>query len=222
MGWVCIYSCWICRHSTCVQKGISKKIFLQSSLMADLMNETYAAHNSLDDVKALQKLLGLVSSKFPEYVFGLSVILNSANVATFKATLLPLQKGKFISQSVAAKIARGGLIYNHLKMHMREMAMMINLQFLGKRLIELFMSQNMVQLFRKSLNTSHRQKVHHIKGCRHDIWHYVLPLVYTNWFTMNNSAVSVHLVMFLSVQKAIAKKLVWWPQFFICYFFIYV
>ena len=79
------------------------------------MNETYAAHNSLDDVKALQKLSGLVSSKFPEYVFGPSVILNSANVAAFKATLLPLQKGKFISQSMAAKIARGGLNHNHLK-----------------------------------------------------------------------------------------------------------
>ena len=57
--------------------------------MADLMNETYAAHNSLDDAKALQKLSGLVSSTFPEYVFWPSVIVNSANVATFKATLLP-------------------------------------------------------------------------------------------------------------------------------------
>ena len=51
--------------------------------MADLMNETYAAPNSLDDVKALQKLSGFVSSKFVEYVFGPSVILNSVNVATF-------------------------------------------------------------------------------------------------------------------------------------------
>ena len=59
--------------------------------------------------------IGFVSSKFPEYVFGPSVILNSTNVATFKATLLPLQKGKFISQSMAAKIARGGLNYNHPK-----------------------------------------------------------------------------------------------------------
>ena len=58
--------------------------------MADLVYETYASHNSLDDVKALQELSGLVSSKFPEYVFGLSVILNSGNVATFKATLLYL------------------------------------------------------------------------------------------------------------------------------------
>ena len=78
------------------------------------MNETYVAYNSLHDVKALQKLSGLVSSKFPEYVFGPSVILNSPNVAKFKAPLLPLHKGKFISQSMAAKIARG-LNYNHLK-----------------------------------------------------------------------------------------------------------
>ena len=40
------------------------------------------------------------------------------------------------------------------------------------------------------------------------IYDIVLPLVYIYWFTMNNSAVAVHLVMFLSVQKAIAKKLV--------------
>ena len=52
---------------------------------------------------------------------------------------------------------------------MREMAMMVYLQFLVKRLIELFMSQNMVQLFRKFLNTPHSHKVHHIKECRHDI-----------------------------------------------------
>ena len=56
-----------------------------------------------------------------------------------------------------------------LKVHMTEMDMMVYLQFLGKRLIELFVAQNMVQLFRKSLNTSHRHKVHYIKECRHDI-----------------------------------------------------
>ena len=94
--------------------------------MAHLMNETYAAHNSLDDVKALQKLSGLVSSKFLEYMFEPSVILNSANVATFKATLLPLQKGKFISQWLL-KLLEEASIVTILKLHMREMAIMVYL-----------------------------------------------------------------------------------------------
>ena len=39
---------------------------------------------------------------------------------------------------------------------------------------------------------------------------------------MNNSAVSVHPVMFLSVQMAIAKHLVQWPQFFIFYLYLVI
>ena len=37
--------------------------------MHNLLNESYAVHNSLDDVKALQKLSQLVLSKFPSYIF---------------------------------------------------------------------------------------------------------------------------------------------------------
>ena len=84
--------------------------------MANLLNETYAAHNSLDDVKALQKLSQLVLSKFPSYIFHSSVIINSVNAAINKLTLQPLLAGKVISESMASKIATAGLTYDHLKL----------------------------------------------------------------------------------------------------------
>ena len=55
--------------------------------MDNLLNETYAAHNSLDDVKALQKLSQLVLSKFPSYIFDSSIIFNSVNAVRNKLTL---------------------------------------------------------------------------------------------------------------------------------------
>ena len=86
-------------------------------------------------------------------MFGPSVILNSANVATFKAPLLPLQKGKFISQSMAAKIVGGGLNYNHFKSAYERNGYDGLYAILGEKVNRMFMSQNTVQLFRKSLNT---------------------------------------------------------------------
>ena len=83
--------------------------------MTDLMHETYMAHNTLDDVKALQKLVELVKSKFPENIFGPGVILNSVNAASLKTTLEPLLQGKVISNYMASKIEKNGLNYYHLK-----------------------------------------------------------------------------------------------------------
>ena len=58
-------------------KAVLKKEFpkqhscAQTNLMNDLLNEVYPAHNASDDVKALQKLSELVSSKFPSYTVGI-------------------------------------------------------------------------------------------------------------------------------------------------------
>ena len=84
--------------------------------MANLLNETYAAHNSLDDVKSLQKLSQLVTLKFPSYIFHSSVIINSVNAATNKLTLQPLLTRKVVSESMASKLATAGLTYDHLKL----------------------------------------------------------------------------------------------------------
>ena len=88
----------------------------QSSLITDFMNETYAAHNALEDVKALQRLSQIVISKFPVYTFGADAILRSVNTSAYKLTLQPLVTGDFITNTMANKIAKSGLNYTHLRM----------------------------------------------------------------------------------------------------------
>ena len=48
-------------------------------------------------------------------IFGSQVILNSINAGTYQNTLKPLEDSKAISKSMATKIARSGLNYEHLK-----------------------------------------------------------------------------------------------------------
>ena len=51
-----------------------------------LLNETYLAHNALDDVKALQKLAQLVKHRLKDYSFQACHVVNTANMATVKKT----------------------------------------------------------------------------------------------------------------------------------------
>ena len=67
-----------------------RKSYKQVVLMMDLLQETYSAHNALDDVKALQRLLQLVTPVLPNYMFDSSVIMNSVNAGTYRNTLKPL------------------------------------------------------------------------------------------------------------------------------------
>ena len=89
---------------------------IQSSLITDLMNETYAAHNALEDIRALQRLLGIVNVKFSKFVFGASTILRSVNASAYRQTLQPQVDGNVISNTMANKIAKSGLNYTHVKM----------------------------------------------------------------------------------------------------------
>ena len=89
--------------------------YKQDALVNDLLHESYSAHNSLDDVKALQKLSQVVMSAFPRYIFGATAIVNTANSAIFKATLRPLEESKAVSKTMSSKIAKSGLNYSHLK-----------------------------------------------------------------------------------------------------------
>ena len=90
--------------------------YTQANLMNNLLHESYAAHNSLDDVIALAKLLELVKDKFPSYSFGANEIRNLVNAAQYKRTLQPLQVKKAVSDSMATKIAKAGLNFDHLKL----------------------------------------------------------------------------------------------------------
>ena len=81
--------------------------YTQANLMNNLLHESYAAHNSLDDVIALAKLSELVKDKFPSYSFGANEIRNLVNAAQYKRTLKPLQVRKAVSDSMATKITKG-------------------------------------------------------------------------------------------------------------------
>ena len=85
--------------------------------MHDLMHETYSAHNALDDVKAVQKLLELVKPALAKHMFSHlnNIILNLVNAATYRLTLKPLEDSKSITKTMASKIAKSGLNYENLK-----------------------------------------------------------------------------------------------------------
>lgn len=90
--------------------------YKQDVLMNELLHESYCAHNALDDVKALQILTELVKPVFSKYMFGASVILNSVNAVSHRITLKPLEDSKAITKTMASKIEKSGLNYEHLKM----------------------------------------------------------------------------------------------------------
>ena len=73
--------------------------------MAELLQESYSAHNALGDVKALQRMLKFVESSMSKHLFGPTVIMNSMNAASHRSTLKPLEENKVITKTMACKIA---------------------------------------------------------------------------------------------------------------------
>ena len=69
----------------------------------------------LDDVKALQRMLKFVEFVMSKHLFGPTVIMNSMNAASHRSTLKPLEENKVITKTMASKIAKSGLHYDHLK-----------------------------------------------------------------------------------------------------------
>ena len=84
--------------------------------MSSPLNETYAAHNTLDDVKALQKLTQLVKHRLKDYSFQACQVMNTANMTIVKKTLQPLLVAKIITDSMGTKVPRARLQYKHLKL----------------------------------------------------------------------------------------------------------
>ena len=98
------------------KRGFPKRhSYKQEILMAELLHEPYAAHNALDDVKALQRMLRLVESALSQHLFGPAVIINSVNVTSHRSTLKPLEEHKAITKTMAGKIAKSGLHFDHSK-----------------------------------------------------------------------------------------------------------
>ncbi|XP_061170673.1 uncharacterized protein LOC133180113 [Saccostrea echinata] len=96
--------------------------YKQESLFRSLLNDTYSAHNAVDDVKALGKLVqhALLSSvDVLTFSFPLNAVLQQLTYNGEKAknysSLTGLVQNAVISKSMAGKIAGSGLAFQHLK-----------------------------------------------------------------------------------------------------------
>lgn len=100
-----------------------EKSYSQVSLVSNIMGESYDAHDALEDVSSLQKLVKHLDPKFetaaiakstfsPEY--SLSSHAYSKQVGNNLPSLQNLIERKIISKSIARSIAGSGLCYKHL------------------------------------------------------------------------------------------------------------
>ena len=97
--------------------------YSQESLVADLLGISYGAHNSLEDVRALQKLVSykevnnktLLESSFTT-AFAINSTKYSLNKAANLQTLQPLIASKVVTKGMGDKIAGSGLMLSHLQL----------------------------------------------------------------------------------------------------------
>jgi len=97
--------------------------YSQESLVADLLGTCYRAHDSLEDVRALQQLVSykeVNDDVIMESSFTMNYAINSMKYCINKAvnlqSLQPVIALKVISKGMGEKIAGSGLMLNHLKL----------------------------------------------------------------------------------------------------------
>ena len=95
----------------------------QQSIASYILNEDYNAHNSLDDVKTLEKIMERSDTSLEnklQYCVSLSYIIDNLSYGNMKKaaldTLQPLLLFKIITSHMAGKIAGTGLSMNHLEL----------------------------------------------------------------------------------------------------------
>ena len=94
--------------------------YSQESLVSDLLGISYGAHNSLEDVSALQQLVSykeVNEKEILESSFTINFAINStkytANKAVNLRTLQPLIASNVVSKGMGEKIAGSGLMLSH-------------------------------------------------------------------------------------------------------------
>ena len=99
------------------------KKYSQESLVSDLLGTSYSAHDSLEDVRALQQLISYKEVNNEAIIkssFTLNYAINSTKYCLNKAvnlhSLRPLIASKVISKGMGDKIAGSGLTLSHLKL----------------------------------------------------------------------------------------------------------
>lgn len=97
--------------------------YSQESLVSDLLGISYSAHDSLEDVRALQRLVSYKEVNEKAIIkasFSLNYAINSTKYCLNKAvnihSLQPLIVSKVISKGMGDKIAGSGLTLSHLKL----------------------------------------------------------------------------------------------------------
>ena len=97
--------------------------YSQESLVSDLLGISYSAHDSLEDVRALQQLVSYTevnNEAISKSSFTLTYAINSTKYCLNKAvnlhSLRPLIASKVITKGMGDKIAGSGLTLSHLKL----------------------------------------------------------------------------------------------------------
>ena len=100
-----------------------RKKYSQESLVSDLLGTSYSAHDSLEDVRALQQLISykdVNKEAIMKSSFTLNYAIKSTKYCLNKAlnlhSLRPLIASKDISKGMGDKIAGSGLTLSHLKL----------------------------------------------------------------------------------------------------------
>ncbi len=100
----------------------NRKKYTQPSLVSDLLNETYEAHNALEDVKSLQNLVEKCSNK-TDHESQLFTHDHIVALAQYKSdwsrrndTLQHLVQSKILTDYMTEKMAKSGLSYGHLSL----------------------------------------------------------------------------------------------------------
>ncbi|XP_068672897.1 uncharacterized protein [Montipora foliosa] len=100
-----------------------RKTYSQESLVTDLLGVSYGAHDALEDVRAIQKLVSHVNvngKEISESSFTVDYALESTkycvNRATNMHTLQPLIVAKVVSKGMAEKIAGSNLQLCHINL----------------------------------------------------------------------------------------------------------
>ena len=101
--------------------GKDRKCFSQESLVKDVLGATYEAHNAIEDVTYLQKVVKKMSFAiecFQANSFTMVYVKNRAEYNANKAlnlrTFFPVITAKLMSENMAAKAAGSGLKLSHL------------------------------------------------------------------------------------------------------------
>ena len=98
--------------------------YSQENLVSDLLGISYSAHDSLEDVRALQRLLSckevnekaIIKSSFTFFCYAINSTKYCLNKAVNIHSLQPLIVSKVISKGMGDKIAGSGLTLSHLKL----------------------------------------------------------------------------------------------------------